>query len=249
MRSRQRTGLVLVVVGLIYLLSGLPPVGATSVARACDVYESVVPALTNAHTVVLGGVPLNAELGARAAGTSTATGVSAPAYGYDDIAPQRGHALPKGPVISSHAPLSRPGSVSAEGIDSHDRRALAALGAPFATEDAAARLPQDVDVNPTAPRRLPLDRPVGGSATQNEFVQNRIGGLQEQGATDFRVNQQQVDINGTRVGVNRPDLQYTLNGQRYYEEFDTSLSTRGPGHGTRIQANDPLGIIELFTVN
>jgi hypothetical protein len=66
---------------------------------------------------------------------------------------------------------------------------------------------------------LPLDRPVGLSATQNEFAQSRIGSLQEQGATDFRVNQQQVDINGTRVGINRPDLQYTFNGQRYVDAY------------------------------
>jgi hypothetical protein len=63
------------------------------------------------------------------------------------------------------------------------------------------------------------------------------------------VNQQQVDINGVRVGINRPDLQYTLNGQRFYEEFDTLLSNRGLGHAARIGANDPSGIINLFTVN
>ena len=95
---------------------------------------------------------------------------------------------------------------------------------------------------------MPLDRPVGLSDTQNEFVQSRIGDLQEQGATDFRVNQQQVDINGDRVGINRPDLRYTMDGQRYYEEFDTPSSDRGPGHATRINANDPSGIVNLFTV-
>lgn len=72
--------------------------------------------------------------------------------------------------------------------------------------------------------------------------------MQEQGGTAFRVNQQQVNVNGVRVGINRPDLQYTLNGQRYYEEFDTLVSTRGPGHAARIEANDPFGIINLFTV-
>jgi hypothetical protein len=72
--------------------------------------------------------------------------------------------------------------------------------------------------------------------------------LQEQGATAFRVNQQQVNVNGVRVGINRPDLQYTLNGQRYYEEVDTVLSTRGLPHAARIEANDPHGIVNLFTV-
>jgi len=118
------------------------------------------------------------------------------------------------------------------------------VGHCVAAEDATlARLPQDVAVNPTAPRALPLNRPVGLSDSQNEFVQSRIGSLQEQGATDLRVNQQQVDINGSRVGINRPDLQYTLNGQRYYDEFDTSVSGRGAGHAGRIGANDPFGII------
>lgn len=104
-------------------------------------------------------------------------------------------------------------------------------------------------VNPTAPRALPLNRPVSGSASQNAFVQNRIGMLQEQGATAFRVKQQQVNVNGLRVVINRPDLQYTLNGQRFYEEFDTLSSLRGYGHGERIFSNDPSGIIRLFTVD
>lgn len=47
---------------------------------------------------------------------------------------------------------------------------------------------------------------------------------------------------GVRVGVNRPDLQDTLGGKRYYEEWETSISRRGPGHRSRIQANDPDGI-------
>ena len=99
------------------------------------------------------------------------------------------------------------------------------------------------------PDPLPLRRPVGASPTQNQAVQGRIADLQGQGASDLRVNQQQVDINGARVGVNRPDLQYTLNGERYYEEFDTSVSTRGPLHGARIAANDPSGIVTLFPVD
>ncbi|MGH3368797.1 MAG: type II toxin-antitoxin system VapC family toxin [Nocardioidaceae bacterium] len=61
-----------------------------------------------------------------------------------------------------------------------------------------ARLAQDIAVSPTAPRALPLNRRVGGSATQNQFVQSRIASLQEQGATAFRVNQQQANVNGVR---------------------------------------------------
>ena len=115
-------------------------------------------------------------------------------------------------------------------------------------DNSNQRLPQDVAVDPTAPPPLPLNRPVGASPTQNTFVQNRISDLVTQGATDMRVNQQQVDITGTRVGINRPDLQYTLNGQRFYEEFDVPSSTRGLDHQSRIMANDPNGIVRLFTV-
>lgn len=93
-----------------------------------------------------------------------------------------------------------------------------------------------------------MNRPVGLSSSQNAFVQNRIASLQARGATDFRVKQQQVSINGTRVGINRPDLQYTLNGKRYYEEFDIPSSTRGSTHEARILSNDPTGIVNLFTV-
>ncbi len=112
------------------------------------------------------------------------------------------------------------------------------------------RLPQDLNVNPSAPDPLPLNRPVGGSPTQNAHVQQRIPDLQAEGAYDMRVNQHQVDINGNRVGVNRPDLQYTTpDGHRVYEEFDTSSSNRGPGHRDRILANDPSGEVNLFTVD
>ncbi len=78
-------------------------------------------------------------------------------------------------------------------------------------------------------------------ATQNDFVQSRIRLLRAEGATDFRVNQQQVNINGVRVGANRPDLQYTLDGQRFYEEFETRSFADAWGHAPRILANDPAG--------
>lgn len=113
----------------------------------------------------------------------------------------------------------------------------------------STRLAQDIAVNPTAPRALPLTRPVGASTTQNQVVQSRIASLQADGATAIRVNQQQVNIDGVRVGISRPDLQYTLNGQRFYEEFDTALSNRGPLHALRIGAIDPSGVIKLSTVD
>src|ERR1700683_5169215 len=100
------------------------------------------------------------------------------------------------------------------------------------------RLPQDINVNPVPPDPLALTRPIGQSATQNAALQAEIAAARRAGATDFRVNQQQVNAAGQRVGTNRPDLQYTdANGRRVYVEYDTSTSTRGPGHQTRIEAN------------
>jgi len=54
---------------------------------------------------------------------------------------------------------------------------------------------------------------------------------------------------GDRVGINRPDLQYTLpNGMRVYIEYDTATSGRGIPHANRILANDPQGIVILKTI-
>lgn len=70
-------------------------------------------------------------------------------------------------------------------------------------------------------------------------MQNKVSELKKAGATDIRVDQQQVNAEGKHVGVNRPDLQYTLDGKRHYVEWDTSTSGRGAGHESRIRANDP----------
>ncbi len=65
---------------------------------------------------------------------------------------------------------------------------------------------------------------------------------------DVRVNQVMVDALGSIRGINRPDLQYTYKGKRYYVELDrplckpdgTSLgrSRRGAAHELRIRTND-----------
>src|SRR5207248_9158945 len=117
-----------------------------------------------------------------------------------------------------------------------------------ATGKVAARTPRDVAVNPKAPAPLPLNRPIGQSPTQNAQLQNDIQALRARGATDMRVNQQQVNINGERVGVNRPDLQYTMNGRRNYAEYDTPASNRGLPHKERIIANDPTAKVHLYDV-
>lgn len=97
----------------------------------------------------------------------------------------------------------------------------------------------DLGVNAKAPK--PMDwhgRTIGKSAKQNKAVQEMAADLERKGATDIRIDQTQVDANGNSVGINRPDLQYTLNGKRYYVEWDTPRSGRGAEHDFRIRAND-----------
>lgn len=102
------------------------------------------------------------------------------------------------------------------------------------------RLPQDAAVNPKVPRRLQTDRPIGRSPTQNAQVQADIQYLQDMGAENIRVNQQQITLeNGQRVGTNRPDLQFDFHKRRYHVEYDTPTSGRGLGHQSRLTSNDP----------
>jgi hypothetical protein len=115
---------------------------------------------------------------------------------------------------------------------------------------AGLRLTQDVTVKPKVPRRLDTDRPISPSPRQNAQLQRDIEYLKnELGATNIRVNQQQVKFrNGQRVGTNRPDLQFDYNNRRYYVEYDSPTSGRGPGHQSRITANDPDAEVILISI-
>jgi len=112
------------------------------------------------------------------------------------------------------------------------------------------RLLQDTTVKPEAPRLLRTDRPIGPSSRQNAQLQRDIEYLKnELGATNIRVNQQQLKLkNGQRVGINRPDLQFDYDNRRYYVEYDTPISGRGPGHQSRLTANDPEGDVILIII-
>lgn len=96
-----------------------------------------------------------------------------------------------------------------------------------------------------------MGRTVGKNANQNAEVWNLVFQLQHtRGVKDIRVNQQQINAAGERVGINRPDLQYTdANNVRHYIEWDTTASGRGPDHAARLRANDPAGVIELRIVD
>ncbi len=113
------------------------------------------------------------------------------------------------------------------------------------------RLPQDKNVNPTPPPAKATDRPVGKSKTQNEVAQKDVERMKKEQYDDIRVNQQQIDATGQRVGTNRPDVQGTNPNtkQREYIEYDRSTSKRGPQHRDRIESNDPKGCVTCKTAD
>jgi hypothetical protein len=114
---------------------------------------------------------------------------------------------------------------------------------------AGPRLPQDVAISPKVPDTRKVNRPISSSPSQNAQVQTDVRYLQDIGASNIRVNQQQITLrNGQRVGTNRPDLQFDYNGRRYHVEYDTPTSGRGPGHQSRITSNDPGAEILLLIV-
>ncbi|HEX6699181.1 MAG TPA: RHS repeat-associated core domain-containing protein [Gaiellaceae bacterium] len=118
--------------------------------------------------------------------------------------------------------------------------------AEAAEEESSARLPQDEarEAQQPPPEAKNTNRPNagGGGAAHNAEIDARTAEVEAEGAQDVRVNQEQVDASGKRVGRNRPDLQYTINGQRYYEEWDTDPA-RSAAHEARIKANDPNAIV------
>jgi hypothetical protein len=73
--------------------------------------------------------------------------------------------------------------------------------------------------------------------------------LKNLGAENIRVNQNQLTLNDKlRVGINRPDLQFDYKGCRYYVEYDTPTSPRGPAHQLRLTSNNPHAKVILLIV-
>lgn len=114
---------------------------------------------------------------------------------------------------------------------------------------AKARLAQDVKVlGSPAPAALSTLRPIGRNSVQNARKDDLVAEIQDKGYTDIRVNQQQINADGLRVGINRPDIQATRpDGTREYWELDTSISSRGPMHESRILSNDDDGVVCLLS--
>ncbi|WP_258068376.1 hypothetical protein, partial [Rathayibacter toxicus] len=112
---------------------------------------------------------------------------------------------------------------------------------------AVPRLAQDIAVSPKVPEAMkPFGRSVGRNPVHNKEVADLVEILsKDELVMDIRVDQQQINAAGVRVGLNRPDLQYTKNGIRYYVEWDSVSSDRGLKHASRILANDPNARITL----
>ena len=62
-----------------------------------------------------------------------------------------------------------------------------------------------------------------GGKGHNKIVDKIIKDARDKGAKEIRKNQQQVDINGNKVGRNKPDVQYNYKGKHYNIEVDTTL--------------------------
>jgi RHS repeat-associated protein len=109
-----------------------------------------------------------------------------------------------------------------------------------------SRLPQDIGREADYPKPPPENGgngTIGTNPNQAEELGRDLRQAEQQGARDIRVNQEQVNAQGVRVGQNRPDLQYTDKaGMRHYIEYDQSPESSA-AHEQRIKANDPSGIV------
>lgn len=122
----------------------------------------------------------------------------------------------------------------------------------------SVRNPRDERVNPEPPPAMnPKGRTVGKSSIQNTMVHDDLANLRASGIpiNEVRINQQQVNAAGQRVGIGRPDSQMTIlqgslsGGRRLYIEYDRSSSNRGWLHQARLLSNEPNSIIILKQVD
>jgi hypothetical protein len=80
---------------------------------------------------------------------------------------------------------------------------------------------------------------VHGGAEHNDAIDREIAELRKDPrVSDIRKNQVQADVNGNRVGSNRPDIQYNRDDIHYNHEIDTNESS-SLKHQAELPANDP----------
>lgn len=92
------------------------------------------------------------------------------------------------------------------------------------------------------------DAKAHGGNEHNGAIDKLIDDLKNDPAVDndsIRKNQQQVDVNGNKVGNNRPDVQYDKDGCHYCVEYDHDES-RSDKHGDTIRGNDPNAVVDLY---
>jgi hypothetical protein len=107
------------------------------------------------------------------------------------------------------------------------------------------RVKQDIDVDPDPPPNNDGNSTIGTTPNQDLQLKVDIAAARNAGAADIRVNQEQVNAGGKRIGINKPDLQYTIGKQRYYVEYEQPGNPRGMDHVKRILANDPTAKITV----
>ena len=104
---------------------------------------------------------------------------------------------------------------------------------------------QPVTATPGAPMPNNGDGNQHGNEEHDNSIERKLKEIKEQGATDIRKNQAQVDAKGNKVGKNRPDLQWNdANGKHHCWEVDHNPSN-SVRHGNVILSNDPNAILEL----
>ena len=83
-----------------------------------------------------------------------------------------------------------------------------------------------------------MSKPHGGKI-HNERIDKMIKKIKEDdGVNNVRKNQVQVDVNGNKVGNNRPDIQFDKNGEHTNIEYDTNKSSM-EHHKKVVTENDP----------
>ena len=77
-----------------------------------------------------------------------------------------------------------------------------------------------------------------GGPKHDAAIDSKAAEARAAGAKNIRKNQAQTDANGNKVGDNRPDLQYDLNGTHYNIEFDNT-DAGSQAHQQVLPQNDP----------
>ena len=76
----------------------------------------------------------------------------------------------------------------------------------------------------------------------NNAIDEHLQSAKDQGASDIRKNQVQVDKDGSRVGNNVPDAQYNLNDEHHVYEVDRNVANSDK-HVNTIKNNDPNAVV------